>query len=417
MKTSTYYRVGILFLVAVIIIFWGINYLKGRDILRFEKTYYAEYDRIGGLTRSSPVTLNGFQIGQVRAIRLSEVHTGMIEVRFSISERSIMIPKGSLARIYSTDLMGTKGIGLSFSDNPEVCSTGDTLAGFIEGDLRDQVNAQVIPLKLKAEEIMASLDSLLTGVNLVFNQSNRDNLQKSFASINGTLDNLEVTTGYFQQYLKDESSKISHALSNIDSISMDLRGQTNALKNFMSNLKQISDTLAGISLIKSFNSLNNILADLHLLVKDVNEGKGSLGQLVASDSLYNALLATNASLNRVIEDIRINPGRYVSLSLKEKQRTVISAGDTELARILAKEGAGDYYVCIRHFEIPSDSTQAGSLLPVDNQYIQVGNKIYVFIYKNRRIEDCIRKLDRARKDYPEAGIFTWVNGSWIRLEI
>jgi phospholipid/cholesterol/gamma-HCH transport system substrate-binding protein len=417
MKTSIYYRVGILFLVAVIIIFWGINFLKGKDILQFEKTFYAEYNRIGGLTRSSPVTLNGFQVGQVRGIKLSDKKTGMIEVRFSISEKSIDIPKGSIARIYSVDLMGTKGIEMVFSGSAGWCTPGDTLAGAIEGDLRDQVSAQVIPLKIKAEEIMSSLDSVLTGINLIFNEKNRNNLQGSFSSINGTLDNLEKATGYFQEYLMDESSKISHALSNIDSISQDLRSQTSALKNFISNLNQISDSLAGVSLVGTFNSLNGILNDLHLIVRDVNQGQGTLGRLVTSDTLYSALLATNASLNRVIEDIRINPGRYVSLSLREKQHTIYSPGDTELARLLSSQGAGDYYLCIRNYEIPSGPDEASALLPADNKYIQVGNRIYEFIYQSRRIEDCIRRLDRSKKDYPEAGIFTWVNGLWTRLEI
>jgi phospholipid/cholesterol/gamma-HCH transport system substrate-binding protein len=417
MKNKAYYRAGILFIAAIIIAFWGINYLKGKDILTSEQPFYSLYEKIGGLTKSSPVTINGFQVGQVRHIRLSENHKGWIEVKFSISNKSIRIPKGSAARIYSTDLMGTKGIALDFSDSDQLLNSGDTLKGSIEGDIRDQVNAQMLPLKLKAEDLMSSMDSVLGSLRIVFSEDNRANLAESFSNVNSALGNLESASRFLDEYIRDESKKVTYLLSNVDSLSRSLKDQTSELQGFISNMNRFSDTLANIELGETIRSIQRVLDELHQLTLTVASGKGSLGQLIYSDSLYTALIATNTSLNRLIEDIRINPGRYVSMSLSNKNKTIYSLSDTELARSLAGEGQSDYYICF---------LQSSSLLPADDptlkgipekQFIQIGSIYYYYSYHSPRIDPCLKKLEKLRKSRPDAGIFCWINGQWTRLKM
>lgn len=417
MKKRAYYRAGILFIAAVIIAFWGINYLKGKDILTKEQPYYSLYEKIGGLTKSSPVTINGFQIGQVRNIRLSETHPGWIEVKFSVSNKSIRIPEHSAARIYSTDLMGTKGIALDFSDSDQFINSGDTLTGSIEGDIRDQVNAQMLPLKVKAESLMASMDSVLGSLRIVFSDQNQANLAESFSNVNSALNNLESASRFLDNYIREESKKVTFLLSNIDSLSHGLKNQTSELQGFITNMNRFSDTLASVELAETVRSIQQVVDDMHKLTLMIASGQGSLGQLIYSDSLYLALVATNTSLNRLIEDIRINPGRYVNVSLSNRNRTIFSLSDSDLARALAGEGPSDYYICI--LQSPSllakdDTALAG--IP-DQQFIQVGAVYYYFSYRASRIEPCLRKLDKIRKTYPSAGIYCWVNGQWVRLKI
>jgi phospholipid/cholesterol/gamma-HCH transport system substrate-binding protein len=417
MKNKPYIRVGILFLAAIIIIFWGINYLKGKDIFNSERPYFAVYEKIGGLTNSSPVTLNGFQVGQVREINLSEKSPGKIEVKFSITHKTLGVPSGTIARIYSTDLMGTKGLALDFTDSKEFVPVGDTLKGAIEGDIRDQVNAQMLPLKMKAEELMSSMDSVLAGLQLVFSDQNQQNLSQSFTSVNKALDNLEAASIFLNEYVREESKKVTFLLSNVDSLSRSLKDQTGELQGFIANMNRFSDTLASVELAGTFLAIQHVLEDLHQLTQTVASGEGSLGNLIYSDSLYQALLSTNASINRLIEDIRINPGRYVRVALNDRSKSVYTTSDTELARILGNEGTSDYYICLLQSPYPLKPGDPELKGIPDGQFIQIGAVYYYYVFHSRKINPCLDRLTKLRKNHPSAGIFTWINGKWTRLVI
>jgi phospholipid/cholesterol/gamma-HCH transport system substrate-binding protein len=361
--------------------------------------------------------LNGFQVGQVREINLSEKAPGMIEVKFSITHKTLEIPKGTIARIYSTDLMGTKGLALDFTDSKEFTPVGDTLKGDIEGDIRDQVNAQMLPLKMKAEELMSSMDSVLAGLQLVFSEQNQQNLSQSFTSVNKALDNLEAASMFLNQYVQEESKKVTYLLSNVDSLSRSLKDQTGELQSFIANMNRFSDTLASVELAGTFMSIEHVLDDLHKLTQSVAAGEGSLGQFIYSDSLYNALLATNASINRLIEDIRINPGRYVKLALNDRSKSVYTTSDTELARALGDEGTSDYFICLTQSPYPLAAGDPGLKGIPEGQFIQVGSLYYYYTYRSRKIDPCLNKLERIRKTNPSAGIYTWINGKWSRLSL
>jgi len=417
MKSRVYIRVGILFLATIVIVFWGLNYLKGKNLFSSERSFYALYEKIGGLAKSNPVTINGFTIGQVRNIQLSEKKPGLIEVKFSVSFKSIKIPKGSSARIYSIDLMGTKGIELDLTTDLSLCNPNDTLSSSIEGDLRDQVNTQMLPLKLKAESLMSSMDSVLIGIQLVFNERNRTNLAESFTSVNQTLNNLESASRFLDEYVKDESKRVSSLLSRIDTLSQGLLLRTGELQNFISNMNRVSDTLANIPLIAAFASFREVLDNIHQLTQKISAGEGTLGKLIINDSLYSAVLATNASLSRLIEDIRIHPGKYVRVTLSDKSKSVYTVNDSELARALAGEGTSDYYVCLLQSPNPLAPDDPALRGFASIEYIQVGSLYYYYTYQNVRIEPCLKRLDKIRKQNPSAGIFTWVSGKWKRLAI
>jgi phospholipid/cholesterol/gamma-HCH transport system substrate-binding protein len=415
MKNKVYIRVGILFLAAIIIVFWGINYLKGKNVFTSEQPYYSFYEKIGGLTVSSPVTLNGFQVGQVRDINLSKKAPLQIEVKYSITYQNIRIPEGSVARIYSTDLMGTKGISLDFTDNQSFYASGDTLPGSIEGDLRDQVNTQMLPIKQKAEELMSSMDSVLASLQMVFGEKNQANLSESFSSVNGALQNVEAVSKFLNEYVREETKKVSLVLGNLDSLSRSLREQTGDLHGFMNNMNRFSDTLASIELAATFIAIQSVLDDIEQLTQTISSGEGTIGQIVSSDSLYRAILATNTNLNRLIEDIRINPGRYIRVSLADRSRSIYTSTDTELARTLAGEGSSDYYVCLTQSSSPLQPEDPALKGHKDSDFIQIGSVYYYYSYRSSKIDPCLRRLASVRKIHPSAGIFTWLNGKWTRL--
>ena len=408
---------AILFLVTIVIVFWGMNYLKGKNLFSSERSFYALYDKVGGLAKTGPVTINGFLIGQVRDIQLSEKNPAQIRVQFSVAYKAIKVPKGSSARIYSVDLMGTKGIALDLSTDPSLCNPNDTLMGSIEGDLRDQVNAQMLPLKMKAESLMSSMDSVLAVIQLVFNEKNRNNVAESFSSVNQTLNNIESASKFLNVYVQDESKKITAFLSRIDTLSRGLLEKTGELQDFISNMNRFSDTLTKVPLIAAVKSFQEVLDKLNVLTQKTSTGEGTLGKLIMNDSLYSAILTTNASLNRLIEDVRIHPGKYIRVTLSDKSKSVYTTNDSDLARALAGQGTSDYYLCLLQSLTPPSPENPELKGYTNVQYIQVGSLYYYYIYQNQRIEPCLRRLDKIRKQNPSAGIFTWVGGIWKRLAI
>ena len=230
MKTGRLIRIGLLFAISIFVLVWGINFLKGKNFLKPEKVFFAKYERIGSLMVSSPVMVKGFKVGEVRDISLGEDFESPVLVKFAITYEALELPIGTEVKIISTDLMGTKGIELIMVEDTVLIPYGDTLIGIIEGDLKDQVNTQMLPLKRKAEDLMASMDSVLVSLHLVFDQQNRSNLSQSFEIVTQTLKNVEQTSVFLENYVKSESGKLSYVLSNLDSLTQNLVNRTAELQ-------------------------------------------------------------------------------------------------------------------------------------------------------------------------------------------
>jgi len=210
-RISKYTKLGFLILACLIILVWGINYLKGIDIFKRNTNYYVVYDRIEGLLKSSSVTINGYQVGQVSEINLMKDYSGRLFVKLSL-QGDYKIAKGSIAKIVSSDIMGTKSIKMEILHSGEYYKPNDTIPGATEGDLKEQVSMQVLPLKKKAEELIASLDSALTVITYVFNKETRDNLTESFENINRTVANIESASAELNKIMG--SGKINSIVTN-----------------------------------------------------------------------------------------------------------------------------------------------------------------------------------------------------------
>ena len=194
MKIKKTTKIGILTIGSLAILIWGVNYLKGRDLFRSEKIYYARYHNVGGLEPSSDVRLNGFKVGYVRDIYFKEDRSGDLMVKLAINKH-FEIPKGTVAEIVSTDLLGSRSVRLTLGKSNEYYQPYDTLRTSVEAGLKQQVSEELAPIKAKAENLLASLDSAITVVTYVFNERTRDNLRESFAHINNTILNLEESEG------------------------------------------------------------------------------------------------------------------------------------------------------------------------------------------------------------------------------
>jgi phospholipid/cholesterol/gamma-HCH transport system substrate-binding protein len=323
MERKRMIKIGIVISAAIFIFFWGINFLKRKDLFKKENKFYGVYHNISGLTVSSAVMLNGFQIGEVSKINFKKGRTDSLVVELLV-ESKFPIPRNSRAEIFSVDIMGTKGIQI-LSDKPQnlFAKTGDTLNTSVEGDLKTQVSAQILPLKAKAEELISSFDTVLTNIKLIFNAQTRDNLSRSFSSIRVTLNNLESTTYTLDTLMKTEKSSLKTILGNAASITENLKNNNDKIQNILANFSSLSDTLAKADFAGVIKKADKALADFSKIVAKINAGEGSIGQLVNNDTLYTNLENASYNLSRLLRDLKENPKRYVRFSAFDLGRTVI----------------------------------------------------------------------------------------------
>ncbi len=308
------YGIGLSFIVALVLFIWGFNFLKGNDIFGKETVYFSEYYQVNGLVKANPVMINGLRVGKVKDIYFNPDMSGRIIVSFTLSN-DFPVPVNSVARIFSSDLMGSKAIDLVLGDSKQFAHDGDTVKSQVEAGLMAEVNAQVQPIKKKAEDLLASMDTLVVAFQSIFNESARDNLKESFNNIRMTFENLENATGNIDNLVVTESGRISSILIRLDSLALILSQNKQNFDQIISNFRSISDSLAQSNIPATFSNINTTVADMQKLLSSIEQGKGTLGQLMVNDSLYNQLNNSAASLDSLLRDIRENPKRYVKFAV------------------------------------------------------------------------------------------------------
>jgi len=306
--------IGFTFILALVLIIWGYNFLKGKDIFKKQMIFYAKYDEVSGLEVANPVLINGYRVGQVNQLYFHPDMSGDIMVVLML-DKKFPIPKNSYARIISADIMGSKAVDLDLGDALELAKSGDTLFASLESSLKEEVNAQVQPIKRKAENLLSSIDSLVVAIQTVFNESAVDNLTSSFNDIRQTFANLKSTTSNIDTLVDQEGNRISSILENIDSLSFTLRENRENIAKIIANFETISDSLSQADIPGTFTRANKSLDNLDAILAKINKGEGTLGMLLHNDTLYMEINRSAEELNKLLEDIRLNPKRYVKFSL------------------------------------------------------------------------------------------------------
>jgi phospholipid/cholesterol/gamma-HCH transport system substrate-binding protein len=314
MKITREVRIGIILFTAIVLTYWGLNYLKGQDIFTSQKAVYAVYSRVDGLLPSNVVQVNGYKIGYVKGISLMGDHSGRLVISMHIKS-DLKIPRNSTAQIFSTDLLGTKGVQLIFGDSKEDIQDGDTLRSDIEVSLGDAVSAEVAPIKEKAENLLASLDSVAAVFREVFNQETKLNLKKSFESISLAMNSIDNIATTVDTMLAKKNGRLKVFFDNLESITSNIKNHNNQIGEVIDNFSGISDTLRRANLSQTIFNLNNTLEKTNAVFGKVNRGEGTLGMLVYDDSLYINLNNTAHDLDLLVKDMNENPKRYVHFSM------------------------------------------------------------------------------------------------------
>ena len=308
MKISNETKVGILAAFAIAIFIIGYNFLKGNDIFSSENEFYAKYDKVEGLAISKPVLVNGYQIGRVSDLTLLE--NGQILAQFKIDPK-YAIPKNTIARLESTDLLGSKAVVFDSGSSMTYAMDGDTLNANVQQNILEQVE----PVQKKAQMLISRMDSILTSVNQILNPTFQENINRSFNSIARTLETLESTSKTVDGMVGVQSKRIDNILANAESISANLKNNNQQITNIITNFNTMSDQLAKANFKQTLDNADKAVADLQAVMNKVNSGKGSVGLLLNDEKLYNNLNNAAQNLDKLMLDLKANPKRYVSFSV------------------------------------------------------------------------------------------------------
>jgi phospholipid/cholesterol/gamma-HCH transport system substrate-binding protein len=312
MKISNETKIGALTAVAITVLILGYSFLRGNDVFSSSNKFYAIYRSVEGLTISKPVLVNGFQIGRVSKMQLHA--DGRTTVEFKV-DKQYNIPDNTLAKLQSTDLLGSKAIVFELGNSTKYAGDQDTLRADIQGSLAESLQ----PIQKKAEVLITKVDSALSAINKIMSPKFQANVDKSFTSIANSLQTLESTTKKIDAIVGSQTTHINGIMANADEASANLKNSTAHLTGISSNFERFSTDLANSNVKGTLDNANKAMADLQATINKINNGQGSLGLLMNDDKMYNNLNQASSNLNNLFIDIKAHPSRYVHFSVFGKK--------------------------------------------------------------------------------------------------
>jgi phospholipid/cholesterol/gamma-HCH transport system substrate-binding protein len=310
LKITREIKTAILVIASILLFIWGYSFLKGKDLFENYTTLYVEYDNVEGVGKSAAVTLNGLTIGKVNDIQFSN-DTGKLLVELQIKS-NFPISQSSTATIYDPGLIGGKQIMIvpNLTDK-QMAKSGSKLLGNTKPGLTDLVGEKLAPLQMKLDKVLLNADQLISGINNVLDKKGQEDLKKSLAELSETLVQFHKASESVNGMIADNKSHINAVVSDFHKVS--------------TNFSKISDSLSKADLGKTAKSLQSTLSKVDNMLADMNAGKGTLGKMVKDEALYNNLSQTSKELELLLQDVRLNPTRYVNVSLFGKKNKPYTA--------------------------------------------------------------------------------------------
>lgn len=304
-KISNEVKVGAVTLITILAFIWLYHFLKGKDLFTSTNHYWVVYDKVGGLTETNPVEVNGYRVGVVQSLRFLDATSGKLLVELSV-DKDFKLPANTRAEITTATLIAGMKIQLVWGDGPGFYSNGDTLKGELAQSIISKAETIFAPVKDKVDHLISVLDSVISSLNDIMDEQFRANLKSTVSSLKNTAKGID-------------EADLRATLKNINEFTRMLSENSGKIAGTLSNLESVSDTIKASDIYGSIAGLKNTLEKTSSLLEGLNEGKGTAGQLLASDSLYTNLNASVKDLDLLLQDLKANPKRYVHFSIFGKK--------------------------------------------------------------------------------------------------
>jgi len=288
--------IGACVLIALAILFFGIEYLKGVSIFKPSNYYYAVYDDVKGLEVSAPVMVNGYKIGQVDNVELMYDRPGCVLVSMSL-DKKFRIPVDSRALIESS-LLGTASVKIDMARGGVYYAAGDTIPGGIAAGMMDQVSEQLLP---GVNGVVPKVDSILTNINTLTGDPALLQSLRNIEALTATLQSTANTINYTVRTLPATVGAVNGVIASVDSI--------------VTGLNHVTSEIANAPIDSTLSNFNRISADLAALTEQLGNPNSTLGALLNDTGLYDNLTKASLSIDSLLVDIRKNPKRYINIKL------------------------------------------------------------------------------------------------------
>lgn len=315
MKISKEIRLALLGIVAIVLFVLGFNYLKGSGMFSSSRIVRAEYDNAQGITPSSFVQLQGFNVGSVYKVSLSEKHPGKVLVEMSV-DKKIFLPEDTRARIVSLDLLGTKAVALVKGSSTKPLGEEQLMPGEFEQGTIESLGASAGPAIDQAKLAISSLDTTIRGINNVLDASGQQHLRNTLANIDATMSDFRG----FAKELNAQSAKINSLVSSLNSFAGNLEKNNQTVTQLLQNAESTTGKLSRTDFEGTVAELKKTLDGLQQTLNKINNGNGSLALLMNDDKLYRNLKNTLSTANNLIYDINARPSRYINVNIFGKKQ-------------------------------------------------------------------------------------------------
>ena len=298
--------IGLTVVVSICILYWGIEYLKGINLLKPANFYYAKFEKVNGLTVASPVTVNGFKVGQVREITY-DYDTNQISVELSV-EKGLKIPDGSTIT-FSNELLGAAALQLNLGASKTYMEVGSVIPTQMQGGLMDKVGNDMMPALVsilpKVDSIVGSVNQILANPAIAASVTRCDAITRELAASSAQLTELMAS---LNKAIPGMVHNANGVLANANALTGDLRTTTGNLNTITGNLKELP-------LDTTLNRINATLANVQRLTAKLNNENSSLGMLLNDKKLYQNATSTVASLDSLLQDVKKHPKKYVTIKV------------------------------------------------------------------------------------------------------
>ena len=297
-------KAAVMVLLAITLLIFGYNFLKGNNLLTNNRTFYALYDNVEGLSTSSLVTINGLQVGKILKIDFAD-DSGKLKVTFNVNS-DFKFGKNSIAKIYSAGFISGKSLGIVPEVNAvALAESGQVLKSKVDDGMMDMVVSSLDPIQHKLNAVLQKTDVMLTSLNLLMNEENSKNISASLKDLSSSLKSLKYTSGSLQSLLAENEVNLSQTMTNFKDASV--------------NAKTLTAKLSNAPIDKTMATLNETVNTFSSISKKLNSSQGTAGKMLNDENVYNNLEKATRQLDLLLQDMKLHPKRYVHFSVFGKK--------------------------------------------------------------------------------------------------